>query len=117
MPRPTASACCVTLMIASPGLDSDLREDVFAALERLVDCVGRLHAVLDDVGMGLAPELLGVALAPGRGERIVQRHGWVHHYLRDIWLQTRHFVAGPPRVVLHDLGDCWRPAAEAGLQI
>ena len=53
-------------MFASPGLHHDLREDLVAALERLVDRVRRLHAVLDDVGMRLAPELLGVGLAPGR---------------------------------------------------
>src|SRR5208337_5306742 len=71
MARPMVSACCVTLMLASPELHYDLREDLVAPLEGLIDGVGYLHTALDHVGMGLAPELLGVGLAPGRREPLI----------------------------------------------
>src|SRR4051794_11441452 len=64
----------------------NLRENLVAPLERLIDGRCRRHAILDHVGMSLAPDLLGVALAPGRRECIVERHGRVQGYFRDIWL-------------------------------
>ena len=76
-----------------------------------------LHAVLDDVGMGLAPELLGVGLAPGRREPSIDRHGRIQHGFRDIGLQARHLGAEPERVVLHELRDRRHPTAQAGLQV
>src|SRR5690242_14237276 len=102
---------------AAPGLYGDLREDLVAALECFIDCIGRSHAALNDVGMGLTPNLLGIALAPGRSERIVERHRWVQRYFRYVGLQTRHFVAEPPWVVLHDLRNRRRPTTQTSLEV
>src|ERR1700733_6174476 len=63
---PTVSTCCVTLMFASTGLHDDLGEDLVASLEGLINGIGHFHAVLDHVGMRLAPQLLRVGLPPGR---------------------------------------------------
>src|ERR1039458_4492963 len=84
--RPAASACWGTLMFASPGLCDHLREDLVQALESLVHRLSGLHAVLDDVGVGLAPELFAIGLAPGRRVGVKQRQGRVQHAFLDIRL-------------------------------
>jgi hypothetical protein len=52
--------------LALRGLHNNPREYFVAALERLIDSVGYLHAVLDHISMCLAPKLFGAGLAPGR---------------------------------------------------
>src|SRR5579859_5877346 len=53
--------------------EHDLREDLLSPPEGLVDRLFWRHPVLDDIGMGLAPELLGIHLAPGWVETLVGR--------------------------------------------
>src|SRR5579872_6685686 len=101
--RPAVSACCVTLMFASSELlHRDLCEYFAAPLESLIDGVSDLHAVLDHIGMCLAPELLGIGLAPGRRITLIRGQGRIEYAFFDVGLQAWLAAVQPPRVLLDD---------------
>src|SRR5581483_12349595 len=92
------------------------REDRLRSLECFVDRWLRRHAVLDDVGVCLAPELLSADLAPGGVESLIDRSRRPDELLY-IGGTVRVCGIEPPRVILHDLRDGRRPPSEANLQV
>jgi len=57
-------------------VERELREDRLHTLKGLVHCLRRPHAVLDDIGMRLTPELFGIDLSPCWIEAGIGRNGW-----------------------------------------
>src|SRR6516165_2053288 len=97
--------------------ECDSREDRLRSLERLVDRLFRRHAVLDDVGMRLSPELLGSQLAPGGVERLVTRRRRPEDGLAYIGRAMRVRGIEPPRVVLDDLRYGRHPPSKTLLEV
>src|SRR5215467_16176992 len=97
--------------------ECDSREDRLRSLKRLVDRLFRRHAVLDDVGMRLSPDLLGAHLAPSGVEPFVVRSRRPDDGLAHIGGTMRVRGIEPPRVILDDLRHGWHPPSKATLQV